>query len=108
MSLDEYVPVLIFFMNEVQNSSDYPALQQGLQRFSPSKEPPSYASYGVSTIATARLHQDLIDILRGHTLIKRIYNTRVPLRDYSMINTRLHPLLQNWDDQLREMERKLE
>lgn len=107
MAIDDYVSVLIHFTDYVKDSSHYPALQEGLQEVSLPGEPPQYAAFGISTIATTRLPHSFIGLLQGHTLIRRVYDGPVPARDYDKINSRLHPKLQEWHVQFMEAERRV-
>lgn len=102
MALDNYLPVLILLSDYVKDSSQYPLLQKGLQGFSPADKPPVYSAHGANTVVTADLPRYLVDILRGHTLVRRIYESMIPARDYERINPGLHPMLEQWDIQCLE------
>lgn len=99
MAIDDSVQVLILFVDEVKNSSHYSTLEDGLASISPPNNPPVYKSYGICTVANAHLPPYLIGILRGHILVKRLYTKMVPTRDYSMVNSRLYHVLEEWDEQ---------
>ena len=107
MTLDNHVSVLILFIDHVIDSSHYPTLQKGLGEISLPKEPPLYAAYGANTVATAQLPNSLIGLLRGHSLIRRVYEGMVPARDYDRINPWLHSKLQEWDIKCMEAARTL-
>lgn len=107
MALDDYVSVLILLTDYVQDSRHYPVFQRGLEEVSPEGKLPVYAAYGVNTVVTAHLPPPIIDILQGHTLVRKIYDGPVPARDYERINTRLHCKLQEWDVRFFEAARAM-